>query len=75
MGVVLEGWLEKKSTITGLFQKRFVVLAFGKARHMRGGLSSTGEACLELRIFRRAVESAWGNAPIEVADMCCCCCC
>lgn len=66
MGVVLEGWLEKKSSVTGLFQKRFVVLAFGKASHMRGGLSSAGEDFMELRIFKRAVESAWGNAPIEV---------
>lgn len=66
MGVVLEGWLEKKSSITGLFQKRYVVLAFGKASHMRGGLSSAGEDFMELRIFKRAVESAWGNAPIEV---------
>lgn len=66
MGVVMEGWLEKKSTVTGLFQRRFVVLAFGKASHMRGGLSSAGESCLELRIFKRAVEAAWGYAPIEV---------
>ena len=70
MGVVLEGWLEKKSTVTGLFQKRFVVLAFGKASHMREGRSSAGEACMELRIFKRAVESAWGNAPIEVLFYC-----
>ena len=68
MGVVLEGWLEKKSTVTGLFQKRFVVLAFGKVSHMIGGLSSTNEDVMELRIFKRAVESAWGYAPIEVTQ-------
>jgi len=52
-GVIVEGYLNKKSAVTGLWQKRYFVLA-----------ESSTHYCV-MRIFGRAVETLWGHAPLN----------
>jgi hypothetical protein len=52
-GVIVEGFLNKKSAVTGLWQQRYFVLS-----------ESTTQFCV-LRIFGKAVVSKWGLLPLE----------
>lgn len=53
-GVIFEGWLEKTSTITGLWLKRYYVLS-----------ESNLEFCV-LRVYGKAIKTKWGIAPINL---------
>lgn len=53
-GVIFEGWLEKTSTITGLWLKRYYVLS-----------ESSLEFCV-LRVYGKAIKTKWGIAPINL---------
>lgn len=53
-GVIVEGWLEKRSSITGLWLKRFYVLA-----------ESSTDFCV-LKIYQSAIVSSWGLVPIKL---------
>jgi hypothetical protein len=82
MRVILEGWLEKKSSKLGIWQKvhslypylsltlslslsqRYFVLAFGNSI-VRSNLP--GAPCIQLQIFKKAMESAWGMVPLGVS--------
>jgi len=64
MHVILEGFLEKKSTVTGMYQKRYFVLAFGSILSNAMPLSRGHTSRIELRIFKKYIESAWGTVPI-----------
>ena len=52
-GVIVEGFLNKKSAVTGLWQQRYFVLS-----------ESATQFCV-LRIFGKAVVSKWGLLPLE----------
>ena len=56
--ILWEGDLEKKGTssLVGAYKPRYVVL-YGTSRGVEGQL--------ELRWYKRAVESAWGRVPVE----------
>ena len=53
-GVIIEGWLQKKSDRTRLWQRRYFVLS-----------ESSTEFCV-LRIYYKAVESSWGTLPLKL---------
>ena len=53
-GVIVEGFLNKKSAVTGLWQQRYFVLS-----------ESATQFCV-LRIFGKAVPSKWGPLPLEL---------
>jgi archaellum component FlaF (FlaF/FlaG flagellin family) len=53
-GVILEGWLEKKSATTGMWLKRYYVFSE----------SETDFAVL--RIYKSAVKSLWGDVPTKL---------
>ena len=53
-GVIYEGWLEKTSSITGLWLKRYYVLS-----------ESNSEFCV-LRVYGKAINTKWGMAPINL---------
>ena len=53
-GVIYEGWLEKTSSITGLWLKRYYVLS-----------ESASEFCV-LRVYGKAVKTAYGLIPINL---------
>ena len=53
-GVIYEGWLEKTSSITGLWLKRYYVLS-----------ESASEFCV-LRVYSKAIKTAYGTVPINL---------
>ena len=53
-GVIIEGWLQKKSDRTRLWQRRYFVLS-----------ESATEFCV-LRIYYKAVDSSWGTLPLKL---------
>lgn len=54
IGVIIEGWLEKKSKRTGMWIKRFYVL-----------IESTRDFCV-LRSFSKTAVTAWGEVPLTL---------
>jgi hypothetical protein len=53
-GVIIEGWMDKKSDRTRLWQRRYFVLS-----------ESATEFCT-LRIFYKAVETTYGTVPFKL---------
>lgn len=51
---IYEGWIEKRSSQTGLWLKRYLVLA-----------ESRDHVCMLMQ-FSRAVESVWGMIPLDL---------
>jgi hypothetical protein len=68
--VIFEGYLDKKSQILGLWQKRYFVLLKARLPHPHagggGGGGGGGRSRLELRIYTKAAMSAWGMLPVQV---------
>lgn len=53
-GVIIEGFLSKRSSMLGLLQKKYFILR------------ESTECFCELLIYAGAVESTWGNVPIRL---------
>jgi hypothetical protein len=53
-GVIFEGWMDKKSTTTGMWLRRYYVLA------------EAGDNVCILREYSKTIEAAWGTVPMKM---------
>jgi len=53
-GVILEGWLEKKSATTGLWLRRYYIFS-----------ESETDFCT-IKIYKSTVKSLWGEVPVKL---------
>ena len=57
-----------------MYVQRYFVLAFGNSMAMGSSTNSLHSfpKSIELRIFKKCIQSAWGNVPLGVTQNVCC---